>query len=123
MAQEFYLPDIRPSWACNDWWQRSADSLFAKLATMGYAIVQLPRQGTQTSGLSAAHGELFARDGLFEKSIDEKLRIRVYNSESDCGYKDLGPKQCITYRSGPWVPDGLSAAQHAAFHNVSCSLA
>ena len=113
MERTFGLDELMPPWVADAAWQRTADAVFKALALDGCLTLH-PGQ-SQQAAFKAAFGtvrHIFAGP----KSSDPALKLA--RTPADVGYKDLGHKQLLSYKSGPWLPGTMNSLEHSVLQKV-----
>jgi len=105
------LNELVPPAVTDSAWQRTADSAFKALALSGCMTVQLRGGGRHQAALQAAYDLLRS----------QPLPLSSPDQAGGVGCKDLGYKQVLTYKSGPWPVDALSGQQQSILQKV-CAL-
>ena len=113
MERTFGLDELMPPWVADAAWQRTADAVFKALALTGCLTLH-PGQ-SQQAAFKAAFETV---QSIFAGSKSSDQALKLARTPADVGYKDLGHKQLLSYKSGPWVPGTMFRNQHNILQKV-----
>ncbi|GAB4819766.1 hypothetical protein N2152v2_006812 [Parachlorella kessleri] len=110
MQRAVHQEELPLPWATDDKaWQQAADDVYKALARNGCLTLQLQSGARHLAALQTAYASV--RD-IFEAQPVEAKAPSAPGAAADVGCKDLGYKQVLTYKSGPWQANTISVEQH-----------
>ena len=115
MQHTVHFETLEPPWVADEAWQETADTVFKALAIHGCLTLQLKAGGRHLSALQEAFA--CVRDMFTDQALCSE-RLCAAGEAADVGLQDLGYKQVLDYRSGPWPAGTQGAQQHSILQKV-----